>query len=74
MKDPEKMICGNEGFIAWAGPNKPAGSSKIPATDPRKYCSIWWELDDKEEAEKLKEETAEEFSGDYKYRRVKKKS
>lgn len=43
LKDPEKMICGNKGFIAWKGPNKPAGSNKIPATDPAKYCSIWWE-------------------------------
>lgn len=68
LKDPEKMICGNEGFIAWAGPNKPAGSDKIPAKDPRKYCSIWWDL--KEEESK---ETAEEFGGEYKYR-VKKES
>lgn len=53
LKDPEKMICGNEGFIAWNG------SEKIPATDPTKYCSIWWEL---------KEEPEEEFGGDYRYR------
>jgi hypothetical protein len=37
LKDEEKMICGNKGFIAWNG------SNKIPATDPEKYCSIWWE-------------------------------
>lgn len=61
LKDAEKMICGNEGFIAWEGPNKPAGSPKIPATDPREYCSIWWEL--------KPEESDEEFGGEYKYRR-----
>lgn len=38
MKD-----CKNENFIAWEGPEKPAGSSKIPGGDPKKYCSIWWE-------------------------------
>ena len=37
LKDREKMICGNKGFIAWNG------SNKIPATDPKKFCSIWWE-------------------------------
>lgn len=60
LKDPEAMICGNEGFIAWSGPNKPAGSNKIPATDPTKYCSIWWEHDGKE--------NEEEFGGEYRYR------
>jgi len=43
LKDPVKMICGHAGFIAW---NK--GSDKIPATDPKKYCSIWWELADED--------------------------
>lgn len=65
LKDAEKMICGNKGFIAWEGPNKPAGSPRIPAKDPREYCSIWWEL-------KPEEGPEEEFSGDYKYRRNKK--
>lgn len=39
LKDAKKMICGNPNFIAWNG-----GSNKIPATDPAKYCSIWWDL------------------------------
>lgn len=46
LKDREKMICGNADFIAWEGPNKPAGSPNIPAKDPREYCSIWWEQDE----------------------------
>jgi len=36
------MKCGSKGFIAWDGPNKPAGSDKIPAKTPDSYCSIWW--------------------------------
>lgn len=67
LKDAEKMICGNEGFIAWEGPNKPAGSDKIPATDPKKYCSIWWEYDD--DGERAESED-EEYGGAYKYRRL----
>lgn len=69
LKDAEKMICGNEGFIAWEGPNKPAGSPKIPATDPREYCSIWWEAKDEKSEEKSEDE---EFGGAYKYRRPEK--
>lgn len=36
MKD-----CTERNFIAWEGPDKPAGSSEIPyAID--EYCSDWW--------------------------------
>lgn len=66
LKDREKMLCGNPDFIAWAGPNKPAKSDKIPATDPKKYCSIWWDQKDEEQSE-------EEFGGEYRYRRGQKK-
>lgn len=39
--DRENRICRNKNFIAWEGPNKPAGSSKIPKSIDR-YCSVWW--------------------------------
>ncbi len=37
----DKKHCTEKNFIAWEGPNKPAGSSKIPAPIDS-YCSIWW--------------------------------
>lgn len=43
LADAEKMLCSNKGFIAWGGPDKKAGSNKIPAEKPENYCSIWWE-------------------------------
>lgn len=42
LKDAANRICGNPDFIAWAGPDKPAGSAKIPKPI-NEYCSIWWE-------------------------------
>ena len=72
LKDRKKMLCGNPDFIAWEGPNKPAGSAKIPADSPTEYCSIWWESADKEKSDELKEEATEEFGGSYKYRRERK--
>jgi hypothetical protein len=38
----DKVSCHNEDFIAWEGPDKPSGSSKIPGKIDE-YCSIWWE-------------------------------
>lgn len=40
--DRDNRICRNEDFIAWDGPDKPAGSNKIPGAI-NEYCSIWWE-------------------------------
>ncbi|HXQ35113.1 MAG TPA: hypothetical protein VN843_13950 [Anaerolineales bacterium] len=74
LKDREKMLCGNPSFVAWSGPNKPAGSPNIPAKSPDEYCSIWWESANEEESEELKQEAEEEFGGGYKYRRNEKKS
>jgi hypothetical protein len=37
-----KKDCNNENFIAWDGPNKPAGDPTIPGKIDE-YCSIWWE-------------------------------
>jgi hypothetical protein len=38
----DRTSCTNKFFIAWKGPNKPAGSSKIPAPIDE-YCSDWFE-------------------------------
>jgi hypothetical protein len=46
LKDRDNRICGEPNFIAWEGPNKPAGSDKIPKPIDQ-YCSIWWEHDEK---------------------------
>lgn len=40
--DRDNKICRNKSFIAWEGPDKPAGSNKIPG-EINSYCSIWWE-------------------------------
>lgn len=45
LKDAKKRICRNEYFIAWEGPNKPAGSAKIPAPIDE-YCSDFYEVAD----------------------------
>lgn len=45
LKDAKNRICGNPYFIAWSGPNKPAGSNKIPLPVDR-YCSDWYEPKD----------------------------
>jgi hypothetical protein len=42
LKDAKNRICGNTFFVAWEGPNKPAGSDKIPLPVDR-YCSDWYE-------------------------------
>jgi hypothetical protein len=39
---PDQKNCQNEYFINWEGPNKPAGSSKIPAS-PDRYCSDFFQ-------------------------------
>jgi len=39
----DEKTCLNKNFIAWKGPNKSAGSDKIPLSYDR-YCSIWWEV------------------------------
>jgi hypothetical protein len=41
----DKKHCTNKNFIKWNGPNKPAGSDKLPAPADR-FCSIWWEHDE----------------------------
>lgn len=38
----DKINCRNKFFVAWEGPNKPAGSGKIPG-EIDEYCSIWYE-------------------------------
>lgn len=42
LKDPQRRICGEPNFIAWKGPNKPAGSPVIPLPINR-YCSDWYQ-------------------------------
>lgn len=41
----DKKTCSSQYFIRWEGPNKPAGSAKIPMPDgdPTRYCSDWFE-------------------------------
>lgn len=48
LKDPKKGICGNKHFIAWGGPDKPAGSNKIPGPIDS-YCSDWFEAEGEKE-------------------------
>ena len=38
----DKKHCKNKAFVAWKGPDKPAGSNVIPKPADR-YCSIFWE-------------------------------
>ncbi|HEY6339327.1 MAG TPA: hypothetical protein VIW68_12610 [Candidatus Sulfotelmatobacter sp.] len=38
----DQKTCKAEGFIKWQGPNKPAGSDRIPAPIDS-YCSDWYE-------------------------------
>lgn len=47
LKDAKKRICGNKHFIAWGGPDKPAGSNKIPFPIDE-YCSDWFEPETEE--------------------------
>lgn len=37
----DEKTCVNKDFIAWEGPNKPAGSDKLPLSYDR-YCSVWY--------------------------------
>ena len=41
LKDAQNRICGEPNFIKWEGPNKPAGSDKIPLPI-NEACSDWW--------------------------------
>lgn len=42
LKDPDKKICGEPNFVAWQGPNKPAGDPHIPG-EIDSYCSDWYQ-------------------------------
>jgi hypothetical protein len=37
----DKQSCKNKDFIAWEGPDKPAGSDRLPKP-PDRYCSDWY--------------------------------
>lgn len=45
LKDAKNRICGSPHFKAWEGPNKPAGSDKIPLPIDQ-FCSDWYEPKD----------------------------